>query len=53
MKRAGVNVVGEAHLLNTPQPLYVGVLHQVEENPVGDTHEPIDGVVENFVGFLH
>lgn len=53
MERPGINVVRKADLLDVAQPLEIRMFHQIKEDPVGNTYEAVDGVVEDFMGFFH
>ena len=48
MQCTGVYQIGHTQLPNTPQPLEVGVLYQIEKQFRRNGDEPVDGVVEDF-----
>ena len=43
-----VDVIGQAELLDPPEPLEPGMFDQVEDGIVGDGDEPVNGVIDVF-----
>jgi hypothetical protein len=53
MNGARVNKVGKGHLVNTPQPLVIGVGYDIKNQRMIDSNKTIDRVVDDFSGGWH